>query len=219
MANHNLTRNLFRKELVLLIRVGQLERLEVGLPLGIVGICNDKLTRVARSAQLALDVHADTVALFLRRNPVLKVNRERGTHPVLDVVNVVNRNLFVEFDVVNRAYVIRLRVVERPRRERLYVENLRRKLDVHLLVEAVNFYGFFALIAPVFGVIIRFYNLILVNKAAADVFKWQVRDVCDRSAVEAPIHLEGEAALYLEVQTSLAEFVVQIPLVKRQSTF
>ena len=71
--------------------------------------------------KLSLDIHSDSIALLLRRDTVLEVNRERRTHSVLDVVDVVDPYFFIEFDVINRADIVGLRIVERPRREGLHV--------------------------------------------------------------------------------------------------
>jgi hypothetical protein len=142
-----------------------------------------------------------------------------GTHPVLHIVNVVDGNLFIQFDVVNRAYVVGLRVVKGTRREGLHVHNLRRVVDLLLYVKAANLFRLLSLIAPVLRVVIVFNLLVFVHEAAPYVLKRQVRDVGDSSSVEAPVHFESEAALYLKIKASLTEFVVQVPLVESEAAF
>ena len=83
----------------------------------------------------------------------------------------------------------------------------------------MNFDALFLLIAPVFRVVVGFYDLVLIDKARTDILKGQVRDVGDSRPIKRPIDFEGKAALNLKVETSLSEFVVQIPLVKSEATF
>ena len=106
--------------------VGQLERLKVWLPFGIVGISHDKLPRVACPGHLSLDIHSDAVSLLLWWDTVLEVDRERRGHPVLNIVDVILAYLLIKLDVVNRTRVAWLGIVERAGREGLHIQNLRR---------------------------------------------------------------------------------------------
>ena len=85
-------------------------------------------------------------------------------------------------------------------------------------VERAKLDGFLSLICPVLRVEVRLHLFIFIYESAADVLEGKVRYVCNRRTVEAPIDFESEAALYLEVQTSLPEFVVQVPLVESEAT-
>ena len=75
-------------------------------------------------------------------------------------------------------------------------------------MKAVNFDALFLLIAPVFRVVIRFYDLVLIDKARTDILKGQVRDVGNSRPIKRPINFESKAALNLKIKASLSEFVV-----------
>ena len=127
---------------------------------------------------------------------------------------MIDPDLFVEFDVVYRAYVVGFGIVERPWRERLYIKYLSRVFDITLRVERAYLRRLFSLIVPVLRVVIVLDFLIFIDKPRADILKREVWDVGDSRSVDTPIHLESKPALNLKIKTSLPEFVVEIPLVK-----
>ena len=212
MANHNLRGSLFREELVLLVCVRKGERLNRRSPVGFVREGHPELPRVLRSRRLIFDIPPNHSPLFVGRDAVLEVDSKRRREAVLDIVDVEDRNLLLEFDVVDSSDVVRLWVVVGTYRKRLHVQNLRRVLVLRVGVEPCDRGRLHPLVHPVPRVVVPVYHLVLVAEPRTHILERKVRDVRDCGSVEAPVHLQSEAVLNLEVDSALSEFGVEVPL-------
>ena len=123
MRHHDLPDALVRKELILIVRITQLHRLDRCRIVWAVVEGDDGLAAVRTPSPLREDVALDLELLLDGWHSVVEVDHHGRGEAVLDVVEVVVRNLSLKLCVLKPALIIDRAEVNRPGAVRLHAQD------------------------------------------------------------------------------------------------